>query len=226
MISVIVPVYNIRKYLPRCIESILAQTLSELEVLLVNDGSTDGCYEICESYRRQDSRIKVIHKVNGGLVSARKAGMKAASGDYIAFVDGDDWIEPDMYERMYQKLMEQDVDIVMCGRYEDVGDISKRVYHGIPEGRYGKEEMLRAVYHQMISKGDFFEYGILPVIWDKLFRRDRHGGGRGLRLPMSPERGQHLRDARMPVPLPAGHHVHHKAGAGQKPGEGAVPHPA
>lgn len=171
-ISIIVPIYNIRPYLPVCIESLQNQTYRALEILLVDDGSTDGCYEICESYRRQDSRIKVIHKVNGGLVSARKAGMKAASGDHIAFVDGDDWIEPDMYERMYQKLMEQDVDIVMCGRYEDVGDISKRVYHGIPEGRYGKEEMLRAVYPRMISKGDFFEYGILPVIWDKLFRRE------------------------------------------------------
>lgn len=171
-ISVIVPIYNIRPYLPACIESILNQTFQSLEILLVDDGSTDGCHEICESYKRLDSRIKVIHKVNGGLVSARKTGIKAASGKYIAFVDGDDWIEPDMYRRMYSTMTEQDVDMVLCGRYEDVGDVSKKVFHGIPEGRYGKTEMLRFVYPQMIAKENFFEYGILPVIWDKLFRRE------------------------------------------------------
>lgn len=171
-ISVIVPIYNISCYLPSCIESILSQTFQNLEILLVDDGSTDGCFEICEEYKQQDSRIKVIHKTNGGLVSARKAGIRAASGDYIAFVDGDDWIEPDMYQRMYRTITEQDVDIVMCGRYEDVGDSGKKVFHGIPEGRYGKEEMLHSVYPHMIAKEDFFEYGILPVVWDKLFRRE------------------------------------------------------
>lgn len=171
-ISVIVPIYNISCYLPPCIESILSQTFQDLEILLVDDGSTDGCSEICEEYKQQDSRIKVIHKANGGLVSARKAGIRGASGDYIAFVDGDDWIEPDMYQRMYRTITEQDVDIVMCGRYEDVGDSGKKVFHGIPEGRYGKEEMLHSVYPHMIAKEDFFEYGILPVVWDKLFRRE------------------------------------------------------
>ena len=171
-ISVIVPIYNISCYLSPCIESILSQTSQDLEILLVDDGSTDGCAEICEEYKQQDSRIKVIHKANGGLVSARKAGIRAASGDYIAFVDGDDWIEPDMYERMYKTIKEQNVDIVMCGRYEDIGNTCKKVCHGIPEGRYGKEEMLHSVYPRMIAQGDFFEYGILPVVWAKLVRRE------------------------------------------------------
>ncbi len=172
MISIIVPIYNVSAYLSACIESIQCQSFQDIEIFLVDDGSTDGCFEICEEYKQQDSRIRVIHKANGGLVSARKAGIRAASGDYIAFVDGDDWIEPDMYERMYKVITEQDVDIVMCSRYEDVGNTCKKVYHGIPEGRYGKEEMLYSVYPRMIAKGDFFEYGILPVVWDKLFRRE------------------------------------------------------
>ncbi len=114
-ISIIVPIYNIASYLRQCIESILRQTYTDLEIILVDDGSTDGCYEICEEYRQKDSRVTVIHKENGGLVSACKAGIRAAAGDLNACVDGDDWIEPDMYERMYRKMTGQDVDVVMCG---------------------------------------------------------------------------------------------------------------
>lgn len=172
MISVIVPVYNIEDYLPRCIESLMQQTFSDLEILLVDDGSTDNSPSICEAYRQQDDRIVVLHKENGGVVSARKAGLKAARGTYIAYVDGDDWIEPDMYERMYQKMTEQTVDVVMCGRYEDTGDVQKEVFHGIPEGRYGKQELLQKVYPRMIAGDTFFEWGLFPGVWDKLFRRE------------------------------------------------------
>ena len=171
MISVIVPIYNVKDYLIPCIESIINQTFTDLEIILVDDGSTDGCSEICDKYQEMDSRILVIHKENEGLVSARKAGMKAAHGSYIAYVDGDDWIEPIMYERMYKELCRQDVDIVMCGRYEDTGKISREVFHGIPEGRYGKEELINYVYPQMIVGDDFFEWMIFPGLWDKLFRR-------------------------------------------------------
>ena len=105
MISVIVPIYNVEAYLPQCIESILHQTYTDLEIILIDDGSKDGCAGICEEYRQRDSRIVVIHKENGGLVSARKAGLKAAAGAYIAYVDGDDWIEPNMYECMYHIMI-------------------------------------------------------------------------------------------------------------------------
>jgi glycosyltransferase involved in cell wall biosynthesis len=172
MISVIVPIYNIASYLRQCIESLLSQTFSDLEILLVDDGSTDGSSALCEEYRKKDSRIRVIHKENGGLVSARKAGLRMAEGAYIAYVDGDDFIEPDMYERMYAELIKQAVDVVMCGRFEDTGDVSREVFHGIPEGRYGKEELLKEVYPQMIVKDAFFEWGIFPGVWDKLFRRE------------------------------------------------------
>lgn len=171
MISVIVPIYNVKDYLIPCIESIINQIFTDLEIILVDDGSTDGCSEICDKYQETDSRILVIHKENEGLVSARKAGLKAAHGSYIAYVDGDDWIEPIMYEHMYQELCRQDADIVMCGRYEDTGKISREVFHGIPEGRYGKEELINYVYPQMIVGDDFFEWMIFPGLWDKLFRR-------------------------------------------------------
>lgn len=172
MISIIVPIYNIEQYLPQCIESICNQTYRDLEIVLVNDGSTDGCRDICESYRKKDSRIVVIHKENMGLVSARKAGMRAASGEYIAYVDGDDWIEPVMYERMYQAITKQNVDVVMCGRYEDTGNFHKPVFHGIAEGKYEKAALIEEVYPRMIVNDAFFEWGIFPSVWDKLFRRD------------------------------------------------------
>ena len=160
MISIIVPVYNIEKYLPRCLDSLIGQSFLDIEIIIVDDGSTDGCYYICEEYGRKDPRIVVIHKTNGGLVSARKVGMKAARGEYIAYVDGDDWIEPQMYEQMYQKMIEENVDIVMCGRFEDVADTSKKVFHGVKEGRYKKQELQKLVYPKMISGDTFFEWGI------------------------------------------------------------------
>lgn len=172
MISIIVPIYNIAAYLDQCIESILGQTYTDLEIILVDDGSTDGCYQICEEYRQKDSRIVLVHKENGGLVSARKAGLRVASGEYIAWVDGDDWIEPDMYERMYGELIRQNADVVMCGRYEDTGKAGKEVFHGVLEGRYGKQELMRHIYPKMIAGGEFFEWKIFPSLWDKLFHRE------------------------------------------------------
>ena len=172
MISIIVPIYNVAPYLRQCIESILGQTYQELEVLLIDDGSTDGCYEICEEYKRRDLRITVIHKENGGIVSARKAGLRAARGEYIAYVDGDDWIEPDMYAHMLETLQQENVDLVMCGRYEDTGRTSKPVFHGIQAGCYRKPGMVQEIYPRMIAGRRFFEWGIFPNVWDKLFRRD------------------------------------------------------
>lgn len=172
MISIIVPIYNVAEYLPQCIESICGQTYQDIEILLVDDGSTDGCYDICEEYRKKDNCIVVIHKENGGAVSARKMGLVYASGEYIAFVDGDDWIEPCMMERLYTTLVQEQVDIVMCGRYEDTGSTRRQVFHGIPEGRYDKVALLEKVYPHMIVNGPFFEWGLFPGVWDKLFRRE------------------------------------------------------
>jgi glycosyltransferase involved in cell wall biosynthesis len=154
------------------VDSILRQSFSDIEIILVDDGSTDDCPQICDAYAKRDSRIRVIHKENGGLVSARKAGLRAANGRYIGYVDGDDWIEPDMYERMYRTLTEQDADIVMCGRFEDTVDVHRAVYQGLPEGRYDKEAMKKEIYPRMMVNGAFFEWGLFPGVWDKLFKRE------------------------------------------------------
>ena len=111
-VSVIVPIYNVEEYIDKCIESIINQTYENLEIILIDDGSTDKCPEICDAYAIKDKRIKVIHKENGGLSSARNSGLDICSGDYIAFVDGDDWIEPNTYEQMLKVLISKNVDIV------------------------------------------------------------------------------------------------------------------
>lgn len=172
MISVIVPIYNDAQYLPQCIESICGQTYHDLEILLIDDGSSDGSSEICDAYRKRDSRIAVFHKENGGAVSARKAGMIRATGEYIAFADGDDWLEPEMLERLFAVLSCEKADIVMCGRFEETGSVRKEVYHGIPTGRYDKKALKEKVYPRMIVNGAFFEWGLFPGLWDKLFRRE------------------------------------------------------
>lgn len=109
--SIIVPVYNVEKYLRKCIESILNQTFKDFELILVNDGSLDKCGEICDEYVKKDKRIKVIHKNNGGQSSARNAALDIAQGDYIGFVDSDDWIDPDMYETLYNLIIKSKKDI-------------------------------------------------------------------------------------------------------------------
>lgn len=115
-ISVIIPVYNVEKYLVRCVESIINQTYQNLEIILVDDGSPDASGSICDSF--EDPRIRVIHKENGGLSSARNAGLDIATGDYIGFVDSDDWIELDMYETMLRMAKENQAKIVCVGNYE------------------------------------------------------------------------------------------------------------
>lgn len=172
MISIIVPIYNVAKYLPQCIESICGQTYRELEIVLIDDGSTDGCYDICEEYRKKDSRIVVIHKENGGAVEARKVGLSHATGEYIAFADGDDWLEPNMLEHLFAALTNEAADIVMCGRFEDTGNSQREVYHGIPAGYYDKKALIEEVYPNMIVNGAFFEWGLFPGLWDKLFKRE------------------------------------------------------
>ena len=114
-ISIIVPVYNVEKYLRKCIDSILNQTFKDFELILIDDGSTDESGKICDEYNLKDNRIKVIHKENGGLSSARNAGLDIAQGEYIGFVDSDDWIELDMYEELYKICKENDTDVGIVG---------------------------------------------------------------------------------------------------------------
>ncbi len=114
MVSVIVPIYNVDKYLARCIDSILLQTYQNLEIILVNDGSPDKCGEICDAYAQKDNRIVVIHKVNGGLSSARNAGIEKATGNFIAFVDSDDWVDKEYIGKLRDALIENTADMAAC----------------------------------------------------------------------------------------------------------------
>lgn len=123
-LSIIVPIYKVDAYLAQCIESILNQSFSEFELILVDDGSPDQCAAICDSYARIDSRIKVIHQANAGVSAARNAGLRIASGEYLGFVDGDDWIEKDMYSKMMNVAKETNADIIICGM-QYVGDSSR-----------------------------------------------------------------------------------------------------
>lgn len=114
LISIIVPIYKIEDYLEKCVNSISDQTYRNLEIILVDDGSPDQCGEICERMKEKDSRIKVLHKVNGGLSDARNAGIKAANGKYIAFVDGDDYVHKDYIKNMYKAIIEENADVSLC----------------------------------------------------------------------------------------------------------------
>ncbi|MBR1540013.1 MAG: glycosyltransferase [Clostridia bacterium] len=117
LISIIVPVYKVEKYLDKCINSIVSQTYKNLEVILVDDGSPDSCGKMCDEWTQKDTRIKVIHKENGGLSDARNFGLDCAKGKYIQFVDSDDYIEKDMIEFLYKNLKENNADISICSNY-------------------------------------------------------------------------------------------------------------
>lgn len=122
LISIIVPVYNVKNYLEECVNSLMNQTYKELEIILVDDGSTDNSGEICDVVAQTDSRIRVIHKENGGLSDARNIGIMAAKGEFIGFVDSDDWIEPTMYAELYEACNNNDADISICSYYRDYID--------------------------------------------------------------------------------------------------------
>ncbi len=128
LISVIIPIYNVEPYLAKCVESVLGQTYSDLEIILVDDGSPDRCGEICDEYVRTDSRVKVIHKKNGGLSDARNAGVKIARGEYLSFIDSDDWIERNYFEVLYHLLNDYDADlsaVALCSVNEDGKEIGR-----------------------------------------------------------------------------------------------------
>lgn len=117
MISVIIPIYNVAQYLSQCMDSVLTQSYQDLEIILVDDGSTDECPKLCDEYEAKDSRVRVIHKKNGGLSDARNEGMKMATGEWIYFVDSDDWVTHDAIEKLYQFAVENNCDVVQGGLY-------------------------------------------------------------------------------------------------------------
>lgn len=166
--SVIVPCYNIEKYIVQCIESILAQTFTDYELILVDDGSKDATAGILDKYQKRDNRIKVIHKSNGGLTSARKAGAELAAGDYVAIVDGDDWIIPEYLEEFSKAIDKGPVDVACCGYYEMLGEEEKRESClNKLNNRYGY--FTRKEIEEFLLP-DLFRFK--PVVWSKVFRRE------------------------------------------------------
>ena len=171
LLSVIVSVYNTKKYLRDCIESILAQTYKNFELILVDDGSTDGSSEICDEYTQLFSNVTVIHKVNGGTVSARKAGLEKALGEYVSFIDSDDWIDDAMYEQMMDKILETNSDVVMCDiQFEDVVFEIQPNY--IKEGFLDKKALCEQVYPRMMFDYEYCCPCVNPSMCNKIFRRE------------------------------------------------------
>ncbi len=174
-ISVILPVYNVEKYLREAVASVQRQTLGEIEIILVDDGSTDGSGSICDAIAREDARVRVIHQENGGLTAAWKQGVRQATGAYIGFVDSDDWVQEDMYERMFQAAKEQDADIVCCGIrhvFEDGGHADWDDEMQLPRDCYTQEELAEEVFPILLNNGSFMGRGMQPNRVSKLIRRE------------------------------------------------------
>ena len=165
LISVIVPIYGVEKYLEQCLDSILNQTYRQLEIILVDDGSPDRCGEICDRYARQDHRIKVIHQSNAGLSAARNAGMDIATGEYISFIDSDDYIDPHFYEKMEQGFQDYpEAPIIACLAYKDVeGCITP----------YTQMHTNQPIFHSPLTFCEDCLLGKMSVVvWNKLFRAE------------------------------------------------------
>lgn len=164
LISVIVPVYKVEEYLNKCIESIISQTYKNLEIILVDDGSPDNCGKICDEWAEKDLRIKVVHKENGGLSDARNAGMKVATGEYIAFVDSDDLLDSRMYEKLLEVIIQQKSDIAACSfqkffiEQDLTGNNDNKI---IPLNILSKKDALKKLITDSLPQ----------VVWNKVYRR-------------------------------------------------------
>ena len=171
-VSIIVPVYQVEKYIRQCVDSILAQTFTDFELILVDDGSKDKSGQICDEYAVLDQRVKVIHKENGGLSDARNCGMDQAVGNYFMFVDSDDYIAPTMLEYLYKALMNKEADIAVCN-----------FLHFFEEDR--KRDFSTNIQSEVLSGAEIFYsrknervYGIWTVAWNKLYKRETLGNVR------------------------------------------------
>jgi len=165
VISVIIPVYNVEQYLHRCLDSLIAQTYGNIELIIINDGSTDGSGRICDEYAVKDSRIRVIHQSNNGLSAALNTGLKKATGNYIGFVDSDDWIESDMYEVLYTAITSKSVPISIAGFYitSDTESVPMINAKTIPGGVISTKDIL--LYP--LKRDDY--RGFCGYVWNKLY---------------------------------------------------------
>ncbi len=172
LLSVIIPVYNVEKYLRNCLDSILAQDFTDYEVILVDDGSTDHSGVLCDEYAADHPAFCCIHKTNGGHTSARKCGYEASKGEYVTFVDSDDWIAPHMYRKLCQAIRDSHADIILCNHIAAMQDREEICTMPFAPGFYDKTRLEEEVYPSMLYSGTFYKYGISPNLWNKAFRRD------------------------------------------------------
>lgn len=170
--SVIVPIYKVEKYLEECLESICNQTFQDFELILVDDGSPDSCPQICDRYCKEDLRIRVIHKENGGLVEARKTGINAAKGHYTVFVDGDDWIDTGLLRESYNILQDKEVDIIAFDYYRNSPDYQEICRYKVASGYYTGEKKENEVCAKMMCTGIYYEFGLAPSIATKVFETE------------------------------------------------------
>lgn len=170
-ISVIIPVYNTERYIRECIESIIKQTYEDYEIILVDDASTDSSGKICDEYSEKYDFIKTIHKEHGGPTHTRKAGLKAARGEYISYIDSDDYISSDMYEYLADKIEKYNVDIAICNIVIETENSRLPLYLGFEEGFYNKEALERTIYPKMLFSEEKQMPGIHPSLCNKVIKK-------------------------------------------------------
>lgn len=179
LISIIVPIYSVEKYLHKCVDSIINQTYQNLEIILVDDGSPDKCGEICDEYEKKDSRIKVIHKENGGLSDARNAGIDAAKGEYLAFIDSDDYIALNMIETLHNSISKDKSDLALCDFmyvYEDYNEIEKiKISSPIKNELISGRDALKKLVE---SKNWYYVIAVNKLYRKKLFENIRFPKGK------------------------------------------------
>lgn len=164
LISVIVPVFNVERYLDKCVQSIIDQSYRNLEIILVDDGSTDHCPEKCDSWRLKDPRIKVVHKENGGLSDARNVGLSKVTGDYISFVDSDDWLHPHFIQYLYQASFSTNADVSCCAVYRRFSGEEEKSFETLPSVQILSKELAQQM--------GICRNGIDVYVWNKLYTKD------------------------------------------------------
>ena len=162
LLSIIVPVYKVENYLQKCIDSILAQTFTDVELILVDDGSPDNCPALCDAAAAKDARIRVIHQKIGGLSAARNAGLDVARGEWIGFVDSDDYIAPEMYETLYKAVQSTGADLALCDyvKVDETGALCTQTHVAVPQKSLTGRELLQKAYWTTVQ-----------IAWNKLYHR-------------------------------------------------------
>ena len=169
-LSIVVPVYNAEKYLNQCLDSIMKQSFTDFELIIVDDGSTDRSGAICDGYALADQRVRVVHTENQGVVTARRTGVNLAAGEYTTFVDSDDWLDADFYRCVFEASGESNADVLICSHVNTGGECTEST--ALHCGYYDKKKLESAVFPQMIYDTATERYHITPSLWDKLFRTE------------------------------------------------------